>query len=76
MNTITGMLDELEELPEGFHKVSVLVTSSELENLKRVAAVTAEATASAAIRRALKWQEAPYGLKAALVRALQAKDDQ
>lgn len=66
---ITGLSEELEltEMPEGFHKVSVLLSDVEFDNLKKVSLRTAEGTYSSAVRRALGWPEYPRGLKAKLV---------
>lgn len=73
--TIHHMVEELEltTMPEGFHKVSVLMTETEYQNMRKVAAITGEGTYSAAIRKALKWPEAPYGLRATLTRMIEAR---
>lgn len=72
MTNLTELAKELdlEEMPQGFRKVSVLLTETEYQNLRKVAAVTGEGTVGAAIRRALKWPETPYGLKAVLTQMI------
>lgn len=59
---------DLTELPEGFHKVSVVVNTKELDELRHRAILTAHSTYSSAIRTLLGWHETPYGLRAALRR--------
>lgn len=61
-------MQQITELPEGFRKVSVVLTEKEFQQIRRDAALTGSGTYSAAIRQRLGWHETPYGIKTALRR--------
>jgi hypothetical protein len=56
------VLPRVKRLPEGFHKLPVIVTSTELERIKRSAALQPHGTYSEAIRRAMGLTPNPYRL--------------
>lgn len=58
----------ITELPEGFHKVSVVLTEGEFADLRTDAALSARGTWSEAIRKRLGLSPSPYGIYAAIAR--------
>lgn len=65
----------VNELPEGFRKVSVILTESEFEKLRREAIWTGSGTFSEAMRLRAGMPGVAYGLKVALKR-LRAKQEE
>lgn len=69
LNTLAAKYGE-DELPEGFHKVSLIVNDREFRAIKGLAIRSGEGTYAAGLRSMLGWPETAYGLKAALQRAI------
>lgn len=51
----------MRELPEGYVRVSVLVSQREYEKLQRTATITPRKTMSEAVRYTMGWQYVPSG---------------
>jgi hypothetical protein len=57
--------DDIKTLPEGFYKVSVILTEKEFKALRLETLWTGEGTYSAAIRKRMGMGEIAYGFKSA-----------